>query len=101
MVKPMLPLRAMTRSMTMQQQGLVLMSVAHITRRDHRRFLVWTTTSDHMDVQELCVCRTDPSSYCVEGSEELSLPFTCGGIQESGSCALQHSGAWFCWEGYR
>lgn len=48
-----LPLRAVSESMAMQHQGLVSMSVAHITTREQKDFLGGAAMGDHVDVQEL------------------------------------------------
>ena len=47
---PLLPLGAMSRSVTMQRQG----SVTHITAREPGKSLVRAAAEDHMDVQGLC-----------------------------------------------
>lgn len=41
-------------SMAINQQGSVLMSMAHITTRGHWDVPVRVVTGDHMDVQGLC-----------------------------------------------
>ena len=55
--QPELPLGAMSRSVTMQQQG----SVTHITAREPSKSLVRAAAEDHMDVQGLC--RTGPTPH--------------------------------------
>ena len=45
----------------MQQQGLVLISVAHISTRDYGPPLLWAATWEHVDVQ--WQCRIDPTPH--------------------------------------
>lgn len=57
----MLPLRTMSVSLVMQQQGLVLMSLAHITLKTMQVFLVWAAFWDYVDIHG-GLCRVGPTS---------------------------------------
>ena len=48
--QPELQLKAMSETMAMQWQGLVSMSVAPVTSREHGMSLVRVATGDHMDI---------------------------------------------------
>ena len=78
MLGSMLLLMAMSESMTMQWQGLMLMSMAHFTTRD----LVWMATQDHVDVQDLY--RTGPTPHWMQPSGDLAPPLTCSNTWERG-----------------
>lgn len=73
----LLLLKTMSESLTMQQQGSVLMSVAHIITRKHGDIL---GLGDHMYVQELC--RTAPAPHWLWPSGELAPSLTTSSTRE-------------------
>ena len=62
-----LPLRATFGSMAVQQQGTVLMSVAHIITKAMQMSLVWAASRDQANIQRLW--RAAPTTGC--GSQEI------------------------------
>lgn len=77
--QPKLSLRAMSRSVAIQQQVSVLMSVTPITTRKHEDIPSHGSNGDHMNVQGLC--RTSPASPWLWHSGEMT---TFHQLQHSG-----------------
>lgn len=48
--QPLLPLRAMSGSMALEQQGSVSTSLTHVTTKDRVYISVWAASWDHIDV---------------------------------------------------
>lgn len=71
----------MAESMAMQWQGLVSLSMVHITKREHGASMVRAAARDHVEVQGLCI--TGPAPHWLRASGEL-VP----------SLTQQHSGEW-------
>lgn len=74
----------MAESMAMQWQGLVSMSIVHITKREHGASMVRAAARDHVEVQGLCI--TGPAPHCLRASGELVPSLTGSSTQESGTC---------------
>lgn len=69
-----LPLKAMSGSMNMKQQGLCQYLWFRLPLKTIQMPLVWAATWDHIDVQELC--RTGPATQWVWLLAELTTPLT-------------------------